>query len=400
MSTPKMVLVSLIACASTLAPRSSAAATPTHVRFVTTLGNIDLVLRPDVAPITVANFLTYVNSGAYDMSFFHRVGTLNPGTVAQGGGYFLAGDNVGAIPTGASIANEYNLPNVRGTIGMAKQANAPNSATNQWYFNLTDNSTLLNTSNDGGFTVFGAIDPSDTASLTVMDAIGAQQLFNLDGNVFSSVPLVNYSGSGLPLHQNFVVVTSVDTLLASGAPDFTIAAAPASLTIPDGAVGSTTLTVTPLNGYQGTVKLGCGPLPDSASCIFSTGSLAFGASGAAQTVTFQLSTSTSGNALAPTQGPLALDGAGAGRGAGLGAALAGLFGLALIATALRRWKQPVRMALAAAGGLALVAAGCTGAHTATPPGTYNITLRLSDGTISHPLDLNVVVSPPPPGSGG
>jgi hypothetical protein len=71
--------------------------------------------------------------------------------------------------------------------------------------------------------------------------------------------------------------------------------------------------------------------------------------------------------------------------------LAGLFGLALIATALRRWKVPVRAALAASGSLALLGAGCSGGHTATPPGTYNVTLRLSDGTISHPLNLTVVI---------
>jgi cyclophilin family peptidyl-prolyl cis-trans isomerase len=400
MSTPKMVLVSLIVAASTLAPRSSAAATPTHVRFVTTLGNIDVVLRPDVAPNTVANFLAYVNAGAYDMSFFHRVAT---GFVAQGGGYFVAGDTVEGISTGAPVANEYNLPNVRGTLAMAKLTNQPNSATSEWFFNLTDNSAALGPANDGGFTVFGAIDPSDAASLSVMDAIAAQQLINVDNNIFSSVPVVNYSGSGTILHQNFVVVDSIDTILDPGVADFTIAAAPASLNIPDGATGSTTVTVTPVNGYQGTVKVGCGPLPDSATCIVSAGSLTFGASGAPQSFTFQLATSVSSsgsnNALAPPQGPLALGGAGGGRAAGLGAALAGLFGLALIATALRRWKQPIRVALAVTGCLALVGAGCAGSHTATPPGTYNVTLRFSDGTISHPLDVTTVVEPSPPGTG-
>jgi cyclophilin family peptidyl-prolyl cis-trans isomerase len=387
MSPSKMMLVSSIACALSLAPRSSATAAPTHVRFATSLGNIDVQLRPDVAPNTVANFLTYVNSGSYDMSFIHR---LAPNFVAQGGGYFLAGDNVGVIPAGAPVANEFHLSNVRGTLAMAKVDGQPNSATSQWYFNLADNSATLDTQN-GGFTVFGQIGATDATSFTVMDAIGSKPTANVDGNIFAQVPVVNYAGTGPILHQNFIVVNSIDTILDPGSADFTVAASPATLNIVDGASGSTTVTVTPVNGYQGTVKLACGPLPDSASCTFSTASLTFAAGGAAQTFTFKFSTSTAGNLLAPTQGPLALGGAGGGRGAGLGTVLAGLFGLALIASALRRWKVPVRAALAASGSLALLGAGCSGGHTATPPGTYNVTLRLADGTISHPLNLTVVI---------
>ena len=68
--------------------RSAAAQT---VRFQTNMGNIDVVLLPESAPLTVANFLNYVNRGAYDNSFFHR---SVPGFIVQGGGFTFGSGGV------------------------------------------------------------------------------------------------------------------------------------------------------------------------------------------------------------------------------------------------------------------------------------------------------------------
>ncbi|MEO7649508.1 MAG: peptidylprolyl isomerase, partial [Bryobacteraceae bacterium] len=122
------------------------------VRFNTTLGNIDVTLLTAAAPRTVANFLTYVNRGAFNNSIFHR---SPPGFVIQGGGYQWQ-NNLVEIPSDPPIRNEYSTSNTRGTLAMAKLGGMPNSATNQWFFNLGDNSRNLNNTN-GGYTVFGRI---------------------------------------------------------------------------------------------------------------------------------------------------------------------------------------------------------------------------------------------------
>ena len=145
-------------------------------RFSTSLGDIDVQLRADVAPKTVANFLGYVNEGSYSSSFFHRSVT---NFIIQGGGYGVTNGSVDAITEGAAVVNEYNLANTRGTLAMAKLGGDANSATDQWFFNTVDNTTTLGTTNNGGFTVFGSIINSD--GLAVMDAIGALTIVNAGG---------------------------------------------------------------------------------------------------------------------------------------------------------------------------------------------------------------------------
>jgi len=130
----------------------------------TDLGGIDLRLRDDVAPLSVANFLDYVNANAYDGTFIHR---SIPGFVVQGGGFkfdpanglFFQG-GAGPIPTNPPVVNEAGLPgalqNKRGTVSLAKGA-YPDSATSQWFFNLVDNPGLDDPNNAGGFTVFAEV---------------------------------------------------------------------------------------------------------------------------------------------------------------------------------------------------------------------------------------------------
>ena len=178
-------------------------------RFDTVLGNIDVQLRPDVAPATVANFLAYVTSGAYTNSFIHR---SVPNFVIQGGGYTVANGKIVTIPELNPVVNEFHLSNTRGTIAMAKLATGPNTATDQWFFNETDNSggsVELDTSN-GGYTVFGSI--TDSAGLAVMDAIAALATTNL-GAPFDELPVLSSYQTGSTLTVNDLVTVSSVALL-------------------------------------------------------------------------------------------------------------------------------------------------------------------------------------------
>jgi cyclophilin family peptidyl-prolyl cis-trans isomerase len=139
----------------------------TTVRFrisygANVLGNIDVELFDQDKPVTVSNFLAYVDSGQYKRTLLHR---LEPNFVLQGGAgtlvnpYSFAGFQIiNAIDARPAITNEFNvgplLSNVFGTLAMAKIDDQPNSATSSWFFNLGNNATNLDTQN-GGFTVFG-----------------------------------------------------------------------------------------------------------------------------------------------------------------------------------------------------------------------------------------------------
>jgi cyclophilin family peptidyl-prolyl cis-trans isomerase len=129
----------------------------TKVRIATPIGNIDLELYDADKPVTVQNFLKYVQSGRYAKSFSHR---LVPGFAFQSGGFSLSGTSVNAVTTDAPIVNEYATgtvySNLKGTIAMAKVDGDPDSATSQWFLNLAHNGTNLDTQN-GGFTVFGHV---------------------------------------------------------------------------------------------------------------------------------------------------------------------------------------------------------------------------------------------------
>jgi len=183
------------------------------VRFETNVGNINVQLLPADAPKTVANFLQYSNSGAFNGSFIHR---SVPGFVFQGGGYTWS-DSAGpvAIPNNAPVVNEFKISNTRGTIAMAKLGTDPNSATSQWYFNLVDNSSNLDNQN-GGFTVFGRV--ADAASLAVMDAIANEPTYDASGTFgsdFTDLPLVNYTGTFTS--QNLVLISAIVVVPAIGA---------------------------------------------------------------------------------------------------------------------------------------------------------------------------------------
>lgn len=179
------------------------------VRFNTVLGNIDVQLRPDVAPLTVANFLSYVNSptaGAnYNSSFFHR---SVPGFIIQGGGYYVTSDSqIATITPGATVVNEFHLSNTRGTIAMAKLGSDPNSATDEWFFNEADNSANLDNQN-GGFTVFGSVIEGDLATMDAIAAVPVPSPGPL-ASPFDAIPLINYTYPNSVQPSNLVIVNSV-----------------------------------------------------------------------------------------------------------------------------------------------------------------------------------------------
>ena len=127
----------------------------TMVKFTTNMGDFTLQLDADKAPLTVKNFLEYVNSGFYSNTIFHRV---IDGFMIQGGG-FEAG--MKQKTTNAPVANEANngLKNDNYTVAMAR-TNDPNSATAQFFVNVTNNGFLNHTSptpQGWGYCVFGKV---------------------------------------------------------------------------------------------------------------------------------------------------------------------------------------------------------------------------------------------------
>ena len=128
--------IALAACSVLLAGNLFAAENP-RVLLTTSLGEIELELEAEKAPISVENFIAYVDSGFYDGTVFHRV---IPGFMIQGGGF---GEGLNQKPTKAPIKNEADngLHNVRGTVAMARTQNV-NSATSQFFINHRDNDFL------------------------------------------------------------------------------------------------------------------------------------------------------------------------------------------------------------------------------------------------------------------
>jgi cyclophilin family peptidyl-prolyl cis-trans isomerase len=145
------------------------------------MGEIILEVYPDKAPKTVDNFLTYVKSGFYNDTIFHRV--IN-GFMVQGGGY---DQSMKEKPTRAPIQNEAKngLKNRAYTIAMARTSD-PDSATAQFFINVEDNASLNHTSmseSGWGYAVFGKV----TKGMDVVNRIKAVRTGNLSGH--QNVPM-------------------------------------------------------------------------------------------------------------------------------------------------------------------------------------------------------------------
>ena len=184
-------------------------ATATLVRFDTAKGPIDINLYDVETPKTVANFLSYVRSGAYNSSFFHR---LVGGFVLQGGGYTFG--PLTTIVKQAAVQNEFSATrsNLRGTVAMAKVGSNPNSATSEWFVNLANNAANLDNQN-GGFTVFGKV---TAQGMSVVDAITALQVVNA-GGAFDTLPVYSLPATGPLVKENLVIVSAAKEIATTTA---------------------------------------------------------------------------------------------------------------------------------------------------------------------------------------
>jgi cyclophilin family peptidyl-prolyl cis-trans isomerase len=177
----------------------------TYVQFRTPWGDIDVELYDEDKPITVRNFLRYVQSGLYTNMFFHRC-PANQFTgltdfVVQGGGWAVNAMNgsINPVPRFADIQNEFGVgrrfSNTYGTLAMAKVSGNTNSANSEWFFNLNNNSFLDN-GPDGYFTVFGRMVRGTNVLNQYLGRSygnGLQNLTNILGPAFLATP-VTYAG--------------------------------------------------------------------------------------------------------------------------------------------------------------------------------------------------------------
>jgi cyclophilin family peptidyl-prolyl cis-trans isomerase len=223
----------LAVCALTIAPRM-AHAVNTLVSFNTTFGSIQVDLFGEVTPQTVNNFLAYVNGGYYQDTIVHRAITLANGQrfIIQGGGFKTADftanprplepTSLAAMSGFPSPINEPKISNLRGTIAMAKVPNLPNSATSQWFFNLSNDNIKavlgdvdppvggpdLDNQN-GGFTAFGwVIGNGLSVADTIHDLSRTTEVFDPDDPNDPNDPVVAFAG--VPKNGNsFVSLNSV-----------------------------------------------------------------------------------------------------------------------------------------------------------------------------------------------
>jgi cyclophilin family peptidyl-prolyl cis-trans isomerase len=136
---------------------------PVQVSVVTSLGSFTIELLPERAPLTVAQFLKYVDQGFYSGTLFHRV---IPNFVIQGGGFDTTYKLKGA-PTKVVNESGNGLTNQRGTVGLARTAE-PHGGDSQFYVNLFDNAALDPNQTRWGYAVFGKV----VQGMEVVDRIG------------------------------------------------------------------------------------------------------------------------------------------------------------------------------------------------------------------------------------
>jgi len=216
-----LLIVAMVAVTS-----SSADAANTVLKFDTDVGNLYVRLLDNTAPGTVQNFLTYVNNGDYNDSFFHR---LAYDFVLQGGGFRSYGtEGLGALPSYGPNDNEFGRYNVRGTLAMAKLGGDPNSATNGFFFNLNDNNAGNLDFQNGGFTVFAYVIGD---GMGVVDRLAAyppnpEEVYIVDwteswGSAFDTLPvLTELDGDGVRVVKDLEWINAVSVVGVDGDVDF------------------------------------------------------------------------------------------------------------------------------------------------------------------------------------
>ena len=153
-----------------------------QVSIITSKGSFTLELDPATAPISVKNFLSYVKSGYYSNTLFHRV---IPGFVAQAGGYTTGMVKKPGQLDPIELESNKGLSNARATVAMAR-TNVFNSATSEFYVNLVDNNFLdYKNAASPGYAVFGTV----VQGMDVVDAIATEPTGVFNGS--TDVPLTD-----------------------------------------------------------------------------------------------------------------------------------------------------------------------------------------------------------------
>ena len=196
--------------------------------FNTPAGEIQVTLDSNT-PITNQNFVNYANAGAWDGTIIHRnASAVNATSLAvtkshfiiQAGGFRVNNGLFDTVPASAPILNEPGNSNLKYTIAMAKLGGNPDSATNQFFFNLADNSANLDSQN-GGFTAFGNV--TNAPSKAVVDALdnnyavgpaSSANFFTASNTSSGLLPNANGSG-GTGLFDN-LPVQSIPAINAAG----------------------------------------------------------------------------------------------------------------------------------------------------------------------------------------
>jgi peptidyl-prolyl cis-trans isomerase A (cyclophilin A) len=247
--------ISLAIVATTLLAVTAAlptAANATIVRVETVMGDFDINLYDNATPATVTNFLNYVQNGDFSNSIFHR-SVIN--FIVQSGGYRTdLNAAITNIPANPAVTNEPVYSNVRGTIAMAKLGNDPNSATSQWFINLSNNAASLDIGN-GGFTVFGEVTGS---GMDVVDAIAALPKFAF-ASPFGELPLQKYSSAdlsnGVAVDNTHLIIVTAITVIDSTPDSAGAAGLNPTPTTASGTGGGTTPPPADGGGGGGTLSL-------------------------------------------------------------------------------------------------------------------------------------------------
>lgn len=231
------------------------------VRFSTVLGDIDMEMFGQQKPITVANFLKYVDQGHYFIQAnFSIIHYSSPGFVIQGGEWIGTSNaqNGAFQPTQivpfSPIQNEPGISNKRGTIAMFQAGSNADSATSQWYINLADNggpphNLDIRSNNFGPYTVFGRVS-NDTMS--VVDAIAQVPNYNFSAvhPSFSNLPLLNYTAGAPVMVENLVSIPTISHIpvlnlsVSTDSANATVTLSGTRLLVAGKNVGTTHVTVT------------------------------------------------------------------------------------------------------------------------------------------------------------
>lgn len=192
------------------------------VRMTTSLGAIDIELCAEAsvrcsgdAPLSVANFLRYVDEDRYPATLFVDLSVTSPNQIVQSGSNFIGEENGESIIETVEkfdpvpLEAGRGLSNLRGTLAVARLSTSLASGTSGFYFNLSDNPVF--DAQSGGFAVFGVV----IAGLEALDAIGEVPVYpECTGN--RPIPLIDYPGCPASAIPHLVYVPSIERVPESG----------------------------------------------------------------------------------------------------------------------------------------------------------------------------------------